>query len=94
MSLSLVQGGLVVAEMAISADAAHPCPNGCDGCGNSDLDAGACLSLCGMAAHGLVQDEPVALSPASQASFQGGYLALDGRSHSPDPGPPRPLTLG
>jgi hypothetical protein len=94
MSLSFVQGGLMAAEMAVSVG--HTGSSECDGCGGSDhgADAGMCLSVCGAAAHGMLPGQPVAVPAASRASFQAGYLVLDGRSHSPDPGPPRSLTLG
>jgi hypothetical protein len=96
MSLSFVQGGLMAAEMAVSAEPGHTGSSDCDGCGGSDhkADAGMCLSVCGSAAHGMLPAEPLAPSPASQASFQGVRLLLGGRSHSPDHGPPKILTLG
>ena len=96
MSLSLVQGGLMAAEMAVSADPGHTGSSECDDCGDSDhgTDAGMCLSVCGAAAHGMLPGQPVAAPAASPASFQAGYLMLGGRSHSPDPGPPKSLTLG
>jgi hypothetical protein len=96
MSLSFVQGGLMAAEMAVSAEAAQPGPHDCHGCGDGDVDleASMCLSMCGSAAQGLLPGEPAALPPASGASFQARYLVLGGRSHSPDPGPPRSITLG
>jgi hypothetical protein len=96
MSLSFVQGGLMAAEMAVSAEAGHTGSSDCDGCGSGDgkTDAGMCLSVCGSAAQGMPPGEPVALAPASRASFQGVHLLLGGRSHSPDHGPPKILTLG
>jgi hypothetical protein len=96
MSLSFVQGGLMAAEMAVSAEAGHTGSSDCDGCGGSDhkADAGMCLSVCGSAAHGMLPAEPLALSPAARASFQAVRLLLGGRSHSPDHGPPKILTLG
>ena len=94
MSLSLVQGSLMAAGMALSAGTAQPGPHGCDGCGDGDLDAGTCLSVCGSAGHGLLPGDPVALPPAARASFGALYLVLGGRSQSPDPGPPKVLTLG
>ena len=96
MSLSFVQGGLMAAEMVMSAEAGEPGPNGCGGCGGDDgkIDAGICLSVCGAAAQGLPPGEPVALPPASRASFQAVHLLLGGRSHSPDHGPPKIVTLG
>lgn len=96
MSLSFVQGGLMAAEMAISAEAGDPGPSGCDGCGGDDgkMDAAMCLSVCGAAAQGMPPGEPVALPSASRASYQALHLLLGGRSHSPDHGPPRILTLG
>jgi hypothetical protein len=36
MSLSLVQGSVMAAEMAIAADGAHHGPSDCDGCGGGD----------------------------------------------------------
>jgi hypothetical protein len=96
MSWSFVQGGLMAAEMAVSAEASHTGSSDCDGCSGSGhkADAGMCLSVCGSAAHGMLPGEPVALSPASSASFQAVHLLLGGRSHSPDHGPPKIVTLG
>jgi hypothetical protein len=93
-SLSLVQGGLMAAEMAVSAEAAQPCPHGCDGCDETDLDASTCLFACASAVQGLLPGESLALPPASRARFDVGYLVFGGRSHSPDPGPPKPIALG
>jgi hypothetical protein len=96
ISLSFVQGGVMAAEMAVAADGAHHGTSGCDGRGGSDheTDADMCLSVCGSAAQGLLPGEPTALLPASEASFQLAGLLLGGRSHSPDHGPPKTLTLG
>jgi hypothetical protein len=96
MSLSFVQGGLMAAEMAVSAEPGHTGSSDCDGCGGTDhnADAGMCLSVCASAAHGMLPAEPLGLSPASEASFQLARLLLGGRSHSPDHGPPKTLTLG
>jgi hypothetical protein len=96
MSLSVVQGDLMAAEMAVSADAGHAGSSDCDGCGGSDhkTDAGMCLSVCGSVAHGLVPAELVVSPPASRASFRAVYLLLDGLSNSPDHGPPKTLTFG
>ena len=96
MSLSFVQGGLMAAEMAIAPEAGHTGSSDCDACGGGDhkADAGMCLSVCGSVAHGMLPAEPLALSPAARASFQAGRLLLGGRSHSPDHGPPKILTLG
>ena len=97
MSLSFVQGGLMSAEMAVSTEAGHAGPGGCDGCSGGEdgqTDAGMCLSVCGSAAHGMPPGEPPAQPAASRASFQAVHSLLGGRSHSPDHGPPRILTLG
>jgi hypothetical protein len=96
MSLSFVQGSVMAAQMAVAADGAHHGPSGCDGCGGSDhqSDAGMCLSVCGSAAQGLLPGQLMALPPASRANFQAARLLLDGRSHSPDHGPPKIPTLG
>jgi hypothetical protein len=97
MSLSFVEGSVMAVEMAVTADGAHHAPGHCDGCGGDDhknIDAGACLTLCGFAGQGMLPGEPVALPPASRASFQVARLILGGRSHSPDHGPPKIVTLG
>jgi len=97
MSLSFVQGIVMAAGMAIAAGEAHRGPSGCDGCGggdHKDMKAGICPSICGSAAQGLLPGEPPALPPASRATFETVRLLLDGRSNSPDHGPPKTLTLG
>ena len=97
MNLSFVQGGLMAAEMAVAADGAHHGSSGCDGCGSGDhkdMNAGTCFAVCGSAAQGLMSGELLTLPPASRASFQVARLVLGGRSHSPDHGPPKILTLG
>ena len=85
----------MAAEMAVSADAGHTGSSECDDCAGSDhgTDAGMCLSVGGAAAHGMLPGELAAVPAASRASFQAGYLIFSGRSHSPDPGPPKSLTL-
>ena len=96
MSLSFVQGSVMAAEMAVAVDGAPHGPSDCDGCGGSDhmTDAGMCLSVCGSAAQGMLPGQLMALPPASRATFQAVGLLLDGRTNSPDHGPPRTLTLG
>jgi hypothetical protein len=94
MSLSLVHASLMAAEMAVSAGAAQPCTDGCEGCGDGegDLDTGTCLSLCGAAAQGLPPAQALALPTASRANLEAIRSILGTHSHGPDPGPPRPLT--
>jgi hypothetical protein len=93
MSVTLVQGGLMAAEMTIAAEPSGP--SGCDGCGGvSDTDIGTCLSVCGSTAHGLLPVEPVALFPASRAGFQTDCPVPGGRTKMPDHGPPKISTLG
>jgi hypothetical protein len=97
MGLSLVQGGVMTAEMAISADDAHHGPGGCDGCGSgdhNDMNAATCLSACGPAAQGLMPGELLTLPVASRTDFQIARLHLSGQFHSPDHGPPKILILG
>jgi hypothetical protein len=92
MSLSLVQGGVMAAEMAIAADDAHHGPSGCDGCAggdHNDMDAGTCLAVCGTAAQGLMPGELLTLPSTSRADFQIAQLRLSGQFHSPDHGPPK-----
>jgi hypothetical protein len=96
MSFSVVQGGLMAAGMAVSAEAGHTGSIDCDGRGGSDhkADAAMCLSVCGSAAHALLTPELMALPPASEASFQAVYRLVAGLSHNPDHGPPKTLTFG
>jgi hypothetical protein len=96
MSLSFVQGSVMAAEMAISAESGHQTPSDCDGCGGSghkNADAGICLSVCGSASHVLMPADPPALPSASQTVFEGGELLVSGQTSSPDHGPPKILTL-
>ena len=97
MSLSLVQGGVMAAGMAIAADDAHHGPSGCDGCGGGDhhgMDAGTCLAVCGTAAQVLMPGELLTLPSASRTGFQVARLHLSSQFHSPDHGPPKILILG
>jgi hypothetical protein len=97
MSLSLVQGGVMTAEMAISADDAHHGPGGCDGCGSgdhNDMNAATCHSACGPAAQGLMPGELLTLPVASRTDFQIARLHPSGQFHSPDHGPPKIPILG
>jgi hypothetical protein len=97
MSLSLVQGGVMAAEMAVAADQAHHAPSGCDGCGggdHSDMSAGTCLAACGPAAQGMMPGELLTLPVACRTNFQIARLHLSSQFHSPDHGPPKILILG
>jgi len=97
MSLSFVHGGVMAAEMAVSAGSGGQGPSGCvecDGGGDGGASVSTCLAVCGAAAQGLVPGQPVALPPASGVSLQAVHLLLDGRCSSPDHGPPKILTLG
>jgi hypothetical protein len=97
MSLSVVQGSLMAAEMAVASDGADHGAGGCDGCGGGDhqgMDAGACLAACGPAAQGLMPGELLTLPLASRTDFQIARLHLSGQFHCPDHGPPKILTLG
>jgi hypothetical protein len=97
ISLSLVQGGVMAAEMAFAADDAYHGPSGCDGCGGSDheaMDAGTCLAVCGIVAQGLLPWEVLTLPSASRTNIQIARLHLSDPLHSPDHGPPKILTPG
>ena len=96
-SLAVVQGGLMAAGMAVTADGCHHGPSGCDGCAggdHNDMDAATCLAVCGHAAQGLMPGELLTLALASRTDFQIARLQLSGQFHSPDHGPPKILTLG
>ena len=95
MSFSVVQGGLMAAEMAVSADAGPTGSSDCDGV--AAALTGRCSHVLGrlwVAAHALLTVEPMALPAASEASFQAVYRLVNGLSHHPDPGPPKTLTFG
>jgi hypothetical protein len=97
MSLSVVQGSVMAAEMAIAADDAHHGPSGCDGCRGGDhhgMDAGTCLAVCGTAAQALMPGELLTLPSASRTGFHVARLHLSSQFHSPDHGPPKILILG
>jgi hypothetical protein len=97
MSLSLVQGGVMAAEMAIAADDAHHGPSGCDGCSGCDhhgMDAGTCLAVCGTAAQALMPGELLTLPSASRTAVRAAPLLVSSQFHSPDHGPPKILILG
>lgn len=97
MSSSFVQGSLMAMELAVSAEAGHLGPSGCDGCsGGYDVDpeASTCMSVCGSTAQALLPGVSVALPSASRATFHAARLVLGGHADSPDHGPPRNFTLG
>jgi hypothetical protein len=97
LSLSAVQAGIMSVQMEIAAMLPEPGSDECAGCGGGDdgrVEVDSCLSVCGAAAHALLPGGPVALPSASRASIRARYLVLGGRSHSPDPGPPKALVLG
>jgi hypothetical protein len=92
ISLAFVEGSVMAAQMALSADGAHHGPSGCDACGGGDEEgagAGTCLSVCGSAAQGLPPADGAALPSAFRTGFQAGDLLISGQSNSPDHGPPR-----
>jgi hypothetical protein len=96
MSLSFVQGSVMVAGMAVAADGAHQEPSGCDGCSGGDhngMNPGTCLTVCASAAQGLISGELLPLPSASRSALQVAQLLLSGRSHTPDHGPPKILPL-
>jgi hypothetical protein len=97
MSLSLVQGGVMAAEMAIAADDAHHGPSGCDGCGGGvqqGMNASTCLVLCGIVVQALVPAELLTLPSAFRIGFQVARLHLSSQFDSPEHGPPKILILG
>jgi hypothetical protein len=97
MSLWFAPGSAVATEIAVAADPAHRGPCGCAGCGggdHEDIDVGACMAACGIAAQGLVPGELLTPRSASRADFQITQLHLSGEFHSPERGPPKVVTLG
>lgn len=96
MSLSFVQGSVMMAEMAVAAEGAPHAPNDCDGCGRADqkdVEAGTCLPVCGAAAQGVMPGNLVVSSSISRTGLQVADLLLSGQSEAPDHGPPKTLTL-
>jgi hypothetical protein len=97
MSLTLVQGDVMAAEMAIAADDAHHRPSGCGGCGGGDhnsMNAATCLAICGLASQVLISVELLTLPSAARTGFQVAQRLRNGQFHSPDHGPPKILTHG
>jgi hypothetical protein len=95
-SLSLVHGSLMAAEQAVSTDAGHAGPGGCDGCDDGQdcaTDSGTCLSQCASAVPGVLPGEPIASPPTSRAALDAAVLILGGCSQSPEHGPPKLVTL-
>jgi hypothetical protein len=58
------------------------------------MSTGTCPVLCGAAAQGLISGELLTLPSASRTAFQIAQQLVSGRSHTPDHGPPKTLTLG
>jgi hypothetical protein len=97
MSLSFVQASVMAAAMAVAADGADHGSSGCDACGggdHNDMDAGTCLTVCASAAQGLMSGELLTPPSASRMVYQIAQQLVSGRSHTPDHGPPKTLTLG
>ena len=97
MSLSFVQGSVMAAAMAITAEDAHHGSSGCDGCAggdHNDMNAGTCLTVCASAVQGLMSMEPLTPPSASRTGCQVAHLRISGQFHTPDHGPPKTLTLG
>jgi hypothetical protein len=97
MNLSFVGTSMMAAKMAVAANNGHHGPSNCNGCGGGDHKSaatGTCLFLCGSAAQGLVSGELLTLPLASRTGFQVAHLLVNDQSHSPDHGPPKPLTIG
>ena len=94
MSFTSVQGGLMAAEMIVSAEASGA--SGCDDCGGDAGDAGAltCLSVCGLGGQGLLPGEPMATAALVRPIFRATSPLLGGRANRPDHGAPKILTLG
>ena len=97
MSLSVIQGGLMTAEMAVAADGADHGAGGCGGCGGGDhqgIDTGICLTICGTTAQGLMPGELLTPPSASRMRLQVARLHLSGQFYSPEHGPPKIIILG
>jgi hypothetical protein len=97
MGLWLAQAGETAVETAAPAGPATCVALSCDGCGaggHGAAGSGACLALCAAAAQAILPAELSAPPPASRAAFQARAVSSDGRSYSPDHGPPRFLTSG
>jgi hypothetical protein len=96
MSLSFAQASAMAAKMAIAAEMAMPGPDGCDGCNGDDPDDADlnCLAVCGAAVHGLLPADPTEPPRTSRTGLHSTYLVLDGRTNTPDHGPPKILILG
>ena len=91
MGLWLVEGGAMAAQTAAPAEPADCAALSGDGT-HGAAGSGACLVICAAVAQAILPAEPPAPPPASQAAFQAPAVSSDGRSYSPDHGPPKLLT--
>ena len=92
--LAPIGASLMAADMALSTEAAGPCPHACAGCGDDGgMDAAACVSLCGAAAQALSPAPPAGPPAVSRARPEIDHPVPAGCLHGPDPDPPRPLAF-
>jgi len=97
MSLSSVQGSVMAMAMSIPADGAYHASSHCEGCGggdHKDMNTATCLTLCASAAQALISGDLLTPPSASRTGYQIAQQLVSGRSHTPDHGPPKTLTLG
>ena len=97
MGLWLAPGAETAAETAAAAELAECAALRCDGCGaggHGEAGSGACPAFCPAAAQAILPAGPPAAPRAARAAFQAPAVSADGRSCSPDHGPPRFQTLG
>ena len=96
ISLAPIGANLMAADMdmALSAEAAGPCPHACAGCGDDGgIDAAACVSLCGAAAQALSPAPPAGPPSVSRGRLEIDHPVTGGCLHGPNPDPPRPLAF-
>jgi hypothetical protein len=95
MSLSLAQASAMAAKMAVAAEMTMPGSGTCHSYDGDDLgaDTGACLALCAFTTPGLLTGEPATPPGVFRASFPTACSLFGGRTTTPDPGPPKTLTL-
>lgn len=96
MSLFFVQASAMAAKMGIAASmttSGSDCCQGCDGADSDGVDLSSCPAVCGAAVQGLPPAEHAHLPRASRAVFNTIDLVFDGRTNTPDHGPPKILTL-
>lgn len=97
MSLSAVQSSNMAAKMAMASDMGDSGMAGCNACGGDDdgkTKAGACAPMCTVFAPALMPSVSVVLAAEANEPPAPNVPSSPGRASSPDPYPPRFISIG